>query len=67
MPNLMQILQFVRQWRIDTDDNFPTVVNPSTPIINVLPSVEEPKKQNEEKVEIVSDVETNNFMNAYVR
>lgn len=65
MPNFLHFLQLVRQWRIDTDDNI-TTVNPSTPIINVLPSVEEPKKQNEEKVDIVPEMQTTTYLNAFV-
>lgn len=66
MPNLLHFLQFIRQWRIDTDDNIRRV-NPSTPIINVLPStVEEPIKENDEKVDIIPEMETNTYLNTFV-
>lgn len=67
MPNLLYFLQWMRQWRIDADEHLPVTVNPSTPIINVLPCVDEPKKKNDEKLEIMPEVQQNGFTNAYVR
>lgn len=40
MPSWMYFLQLIRSWRIDDTED----VNPSTPIINVVPSIENPQK-----------------------
>lgn len=50
MPKLSDLLQLIRSWRIDEEDPIP--ISPSTPIITVLPSVEEPgKTKNENALE----------------
>lgn len=43
MSNIWNVARSMRNWRIDTDDNSHQM-SPSTPIITVLPSVEEPQK-----------------------
>lgn len=44
MPKLLHLLQTMRSWRIDTPEETSTNLSPSTPIITILPSVEEPEK-----------------------
>lgn len=44
MPNLLYFLHMVRSWRIDTEDAVQGKV-PSTPVINIMASVEDPEKK----------------------
>lgn len=44
MPNLLYLFQVVRSWRIDTEDVVESKV-PSTPVINMMTSVEVPEKK----------------------
>ncbi|XP_050517339.1 transient receptor potential cation channel subfamily A member 1 isoform X1 [Diabrotica virgifera virgifera] len=48
MPNLLQFLQTISTWRIDDDVEF--AHPPSTPIITVIPAVEEPEKPKPEEL-----------------
>lgn len=56
MPKLLHLLQTMRSWRIDGAEETSSNLSPSTPIITILPSVEEPEKQQklEKKDEISS-------------
>lgn len=54
MPKLLHLLQTMRSWRIDNPEESPSTLSPSTPIITILPSVEEPEKQKCEKKEEVA-------------
>lgn len=54
MPKLLHLLQTMRSWRIDTPEEMPSTLSPSTPIITILPSVEEPEKQKHEKKEEIA-------------
>lgn len=44
----------MRSWRIDTPEDTTINLSPSTPIITILPSVEEPEKQKSEKKDEVA-------------
>lgn len=54
MPKLLHLLETMRAWRIDTPEESSSNLSPSTPIITILPSVEEPEKQKVEKREDVA-------------
>lgn len=54
MPKLLHLLQTMRSWRIDAPEETHSTLSPSTPIITILPSVEEPEKSKCEKREEVA-------------
>lgn len=60
MPNLLNFMQMMRNWRIDSGD-YNQRVAPSTPIITVLPVVEDVEKIiiPEENIENIQDAKDN--------
>lgn len=68
MPNLLHLMQMMRNWRIDAGD-YTQRVAPSTPIITVLPVVEDVEKIiiPEETVESSKETKENIVVSVFCR